>query len=226
MSWPEVRIPAVPCGARLRNPREDGRERCVKLVLGGGPCRSHGGGAPQIKAAREQRLVQMRAEAAAAARNPHEPLPSPAEAMLLELQRTHRTIAGLEQRLAAMDDLAGQQGQQLVSVDERQALADRLRAERGHYARVAESCVRFGVAPEVGSVAQEHAGQLMRLLEALLRRMGFDPFDPEVVAVVRGTLRELEAGLLDAPGASSAGVAPSFADVSQLPGRVVEGDVA
>lgn len=49
-------------------------ERCQLRVIGGGPCRFHGGSAPQVAAARERRIVLGEAAMAGGgeARSPHE----------------------------------------------------------------------------------------------------------------------------------------------------------
>lgn len=58
-----------PCNARTR-----AGGRCRKLVVGGGPCRSHGGNATQIRRSRERRIALAEALAADPRRDPAEVL--------------------------------------------------------------------------------------------------------------------------------------------------------
>lgn len=79
-------------------------ERCQRRTVGGGPCRYHGGAAPQVAAAREARIVTLQANAAATpviVRNPAAALLGAARDADEVVQRLKATIAARGQLDAA-----------------------------------------------------------------------------------------------------------------------------
>lgn len=56
--------PPLPAGEQCPATAKSTQQRCRNLVIGGGPCRLHGGAARQVAAKREQRIVTWQAAAA------------------------------------------------------------------------------------------------------------------------------------------------------------------
>jgi hypothetical protein len=80
--------------------------QCQQWVIGGGPCRAHGGNAPQVKAKREQRIVLAEARAEMELRQRDEPAGGrddrSAEVVLLDLLKdAEATLQHLKANFAA-----------------------------------------------------------------------------------------------------------------------------
>lgn len=146
-------------------------ERCKKLVVGGGVCRMHGGANPVVNAKRLERV----AIAEVAARLPQREAVTGEEALVEELSRTATTVRELELFLAAEG-----------YTDSR--LQQRYLAERGHLKQVAETVVRLDVTGRQQAMQGKQGALIVLLLRRLLTRVGIDPADPEVGAIVRDEL--------------------------------------
>jgi hypothetical protein len=64
---------ANPLAERCPAKAKGSGERCKTRVVGGGPCRVHGGKAPQVAAARERRIIAGEAALATAGHKPRSP---------------------------------------------------------------------------------------------------------------------------------------------------------
>ncbi len=180
----EVKIPGVACGARLKNPREDGRDRCAKRVIGGGPCRSHGGGAPQIVRARQARLVQMQAIARAEQFSaPFEEV-TPERALEQELARTLREVAGFEGLLATDGPLPEGLSRAEIGV--------RLTAERGHLRLLAADMVKLDVTGRRTALLDGQAAEALAFVKAFCSALGLSFDDPMVTAAIRAAAAETD----------------------------------
>lgn len=185
----EVKIPGTPCGARLKNPREDGRTTCVKLVIPSGRCRSHGGAAPQAERGRLMRLTQAQATARAQEALPSSAPITPEEALQQELQRTQAALVGLELAIAGGEDLPGLPlGAMLVS----------LTAERGQLHRVAADMIRLDVAGRRESVLHRDAAEAVAFVRAFCVALGLKPHDPMVQEAFRTAADKTARGVYNA----------------------------
>lgn len=177
------RISGTPCGARLKNPREDGRTTCVKLVIPSGRCRSHGGGAPQAERGRLQRLTEAQAMARARASLPASEPVTPEAALQQELQRTHARIRGLELMIASGDPVGG------VTVA---AMGEAMTAERGQLHRVAADMVRLSVTARIESVLDTQAAEMLAFVREFVTALGLRMDDPMVTLAVRAAAEETD----------------------------------
>lgn len=158
------------CTARSKR----SKDRCKRLVIGGGVCVMHGGKAPQVMAKRLQRIAVHEAARFTG------PAPiSGGEALLEELARTNGHVLELQDALDG-DELAP---------EEEDAAWVAYRQERGHLKQVAEAVVRLNVDGRLGRVLEEQAGVIVSLLRDVLVGCGLNPNDPAVVAVVQRELR-------------------------------------
>jgi hypothetical protein len=84
------------CSARCKSTMQ----RCRRTVIGGGVCYVHGGNASQVKAAREARVIQLRAQLAAGEREPQPPR-HPAEVLLSSIDGADQVMSQLRRDFAA-----------------------------------------------------------------------------------------------------------------------------
>lgn len=82
------------CTARAKHTGE----RCKKWIVGGGVCRSHGGGAPQVAAGREVRIIQGRAQQEAAEQGAVKPRDA-AEALTGALADSDLVVQNIKQMI-------------------------------------------------------------------------------------------------------------------------------
>lgn len=174
-----VEIKGTPCTARSKRTGLP----CGQKVIGGGVCDWHGGKAPAVMAAREQRARVMRAQAEAAAAAPHLPPASPAAILLEELHRTRVRIAGIEALVAA-----GEPGPGLTLG----GTAEWLFREREQLGKLAESCLRFRVEEVQDAAEVMQSAVVAAFVRALFSRLGLDASAPEVAAAVRHAAAEVE----------------------------------
>ena len=173
----DPKIPGTPCGARLKNAREDGRTTCVKLVTPSGRCRSHGGASPQAERGRLQRLTQVQAIARAELHAAPFEQVTPEQALEQELARTLRHVAGYEGLLHVDEPLP--EGLNRVEV------GLRLTAERGHLRLLAADMVKLDVTGRRATLLDGQAAEAVAFVRAFVGALGLDINDPMVAAAIR-----------------------------------------
>jgi hypothetical protein len=153
--------------------------QCKRLVLGGGVCAMHGGKAPQVAAKRLERIAWMRAGQAAGLEQ--RPDVTPEEALLEELHRTVGRVRQLEVYLQTHD----------TDADEGRTL-QLFMAERGHVRQVAETALRTNAVGKQVQLSERQGALIVLVMRAILARVGIDPADPAVVAIVREELQRIQ----------------------------------
>ena len=136
------------------------------MVIGGGPCKFHGGAAPQVAAAREARII-----AGTAALGQHFEPRHPVEALLAAaadsdviLQRIKSTLAAGETPSAAMLTALGD-------------WIDRT-------ARISKLVLDAGIDERQVRLAESHGAQLVVVIRGVLRRLALSPEQEALVPVV------------------------------------------
>lgn len=201
------------CGARVslseRNP-EGGF--CEKWPLANQRrCGTHGGLAPQSKAAAQRRGHQASVEALAVTYG----LPvevDPVDALLGELWRTQGIVLWLQAQIAdlapedigwGLTEIKDVTSSEAPGIDRTEAAAVHVlvqlyQQERAHLAKVSRDCVSVGIELKLAQRMDAIAADVMAKIAAIVRALGHDPDDPAtarlVVAVLRGLPPELEAG--------------------------------
>jgi hypothetical protein len=201
------------CAAHVnRSERNPDGGFCEKWPLAGQRrCGTHGGASPQAKAAADRR----RQEASVAALAVTYGLPveiDPVDALLGELWRTQGAVLWLQAQIA---DLAPEEigwGQTEVKTvnsvefggtDTTEAAAINVlvqlyQRERQHLAKVSRDCVSVGIELKLAQRMDAIASDVMSKLAVILRALGHDPEDRQVlrlvVNVLRGMPPQLEAG--------------------------------
>lgn len=149
------------------------KERCKKLVKGGGVCRSHGGAAPQVIAKRRERVAIYEAAQWNA------PLPITGEdALLQELNRTNGQVVGLEFMHQQDPSDAG--------------VTMRFMAERGHLLQTAKAIVQLDVRARQATFQEALAGDLVLYTRELVLHLGLDPTDPAITEAVHAAIARVE----------------------------------
>ncbi len=162
------------CTARSKRTKEG----CKRMVIGGGVCVMHGGAAPQVKAARLQRV------AIAQAARFHGPVAvTGGQALLEELARTNGQVRALEDTLGLEEHLPSQE----------HALVQRFMAERGHLRQVAESVVRLDIDAKLLTAEQLQGDQIVMLLREVVIGLGFNPADEDVRLTIIEALHRTDA---------------------------------
>ena len=151
-------VRGTPCNAKTR-----AGGRCRKLVRGGGPCRSHGGNARHLKAARERRLAY-------------------AEALARDPRRTHAEV---------LDDIAHESDWLLrkarTEVRDEAPSAETMGklvglAERaGQWARIG---LDAGTTERQTRVVEAQAGMLAAVVQRILDRLVLTPEQRDLVPVI------------------------------------------
>ena len=169
-------------------------ERCKRWAAKGATvCPTHGGRAPQVKAAAKRRRDEATAIAALATYG----LPitiDPAQALLDEVHRTAGHVAWLAQLVADLDkaDLTQRAENGAVAPS---VWVDLYQRERAHLTRVAKSAVDAGIAERQVKLAEQQgallAGAVQRILDALDLTPEQRARVPEVVPAV---FRQIEQG--------------------------------
>lgn len=178
-------FPQPPKGEQCTARSKQSQQRCKRLVVGGGVCVMHGGAAPQVKAARLQRV------AIAQAARFNGPVPvSGSQALLDELARTNGQVRALEDTLGLEQYLPSQE----------HSLVQRFMAERGHLKQVAEAVVRLDVDGRLEHIAQQQGAQFVETVREITLAFGLNPADEDVRAVILAAIGRVVArheGALD-----------------------------
>jgi len=183
--------PATRCVA-IR--KRDG-QRCTKPpTRGNNVCPSHGGNAPQVKAAGQRRIAAQKARTHLETLGlPREV--DPATALLEEVWRSAGHVAWLGRIIAGADhDDARLDGSALVADGQPSVWVRLYNDERDRLAKVSKMALDAGVAQALVDIAHTQSAQLIRYTDALLRELGHDPDAPEVREMVHAQLRLVAAG--------------------------------
>lgn len=188
-------IPSSQCTAKSKR----SGEQCRRMVVGGGVCSMHGGLAPQVRAAREARILEMRSRAYGEVEER-----SPAEALLAASGSLDATLQRLEQ-LAADGG-----GADAVILRE-------IRSAASESARVAKLVQDAGLDERRLQLLERDQAAIGRVLELVLAAYGLEASSVEVRQTVAEALERVRAG--DGSPLRSRVVV----DVPQINGRVAEG---
>jgi hypothetical protein len=167
--------------------RRDGRPCTQYAVNGALVCATHGGAAPQVKAAAAHRLAEAGARATAEKYG----LPvrtTAAQALREELDRSAGTVAYLMRRVQALDEdaltwgtterrvrtnpgMGNIRGEPQIEVTQSgrlHVLVSMLMAERQHLARLAADMARIGIEARVARISEAQITLLNRVMDAVL----------------------------------------------------------
>lgn len=168
----EVRLRGEQCTATAKATGK----RCEKLVVGGGVCRSHGGASPNARAAREARIVQMRARAYGDVTER-----TPAEALLA-------AGTSLDASLQALEQLAGRgEAPDATLLREIRSAAD----ASGRMAKLIQDAGLDARRMQLEERDRAHLGQVMRLV---LEAHGLRMDDATVRADLEAAVERVAAG--------------------------------
>ena len=175
MDTPERRA----CSARRSN-----GEPCRKPPIKGGTvCSTHGGQAPQVKAAAKRRVAAAQASLAVQRFGLDQEV-DPADALLGEVARTAGMARWLGEQVAAMADL------DVVPSPEFAAW----QAERQHLARVSKAALDAGVEARRVALAEDQAERLAAAIMAVVTGLGLDEEQrAAAISIVRQQLTALGA---------------------------------
>lgn len=188
------------CNARKRS----GKGYCKKPAgegtdhLGSGRCKLHGGSMPNHRKAAQTEMAKQGVKAFGLPVNiePH-------EALIDELQRTAGIIAFYEIQIRELDDVnqltgpVGTEGQDAESTLEHHPKAEaniwiRLHIdERKHYVKVAETCIRAGIAERQVQLAEQQGALIANFTRTLLLRLEIDVNKQSVREIVRECLMDI-----------------------------------
>lgn len=134
---------------------------CGKAPIAGGRvCPTHGGAAPQVKAAAAARVHEEAQRLAAEKWAPHSPM-SPGQALLEEVSRSAGIVAWLEARISVSSFLPGE-----AATPE---LLEWFQKERDHLRKVCGDALRAGVEERRVRIAESQAAQLVTVIRGVLR---------------------------------------------------------
>lgn len=185
-------VAATQCTARSKR----SGERCKRLVLGGGVCVMHGGRAPQVAAAREGRLLQMRARAYGEVEER-----TPAEALMAASSTLDASLQSLE----AMAAERGGAGPLLLK---------EIREAAKESARIAKLVQDAGLDERRLQLAERDQTDLSQVLTLALGAFGLEPSESVVREVVVEAVERVRSGDLTA----LAPRVPSLAQLEAAPG--------
>lgn len=151
-------------------------ERCQQRVIGGGVCRFHGGKAPQVAAAREGRLLQMRARAYGEVEER-----TPAEALVAASSTLDASLQSLEAMAAEVGGASP-------------LLLKEIRDAAKESARVAKLVHEAGLDERRLQLAERDQTDLSQVLTLALRAFGLDPSDGLVREVVVEAVEQVRRG--------------------------------
>lgn len=152
-------------------------ERCKRLVVGGGVCVIHGGGAPQVAMAREARMAQVRARAYGVTEER-----TPAEALLASSSSLDATL----QRLEALAADGG--GADPVLLRE-------IRSAAADSARVAKLVQDAGLDERRVRLAEREQADVVAVIGLALGAFGVDAATAEVRRVVAAAVERVRSGV-------------------------------
>jgi hypothetical protein len=141
-------------------------ERCQLRVIGGGPCRWHGGNAPQVRAAREARIV-----AAEAAREAPRSAADAADVLTSAMNDAHALKERLKENLAA------------GRITEMQAFSA-LGEWVDRSARISKLVVDAGIEERQVRLAESAVDQVVQVVNMILDDLGLDARQRDLVPVV------------------------------------------
>lgn len=169
-------------------------QRCQKRpIVGGTVCATHGGSAPQVKAAAERRLLERQALLAVESFGlPREV--DPHEALLEELHRTAGAVSWLGAVVADLERGEITWGRTSVTKGGPQAGTTHAagvnvwvqlwQAERKHLLDVAKACASAGIEERRIRLAESSGQVLAGVVRAVLDRLGLSTEQRELVSVV------------------------------------------
>lgn len=181
-------------------------------IKGANVCRTHGGAAPQVKAAAQRRMDELAARREVSGivrRLGLEVEVDEGEALLRELYRCHASVLYLSRVVASMGDSTADAVAE--ALDNPRASADGLiwrsrgpmgtvlqlhplvklwQDERAQLARVAAAIQKLGLAERQTKLAEAQGAALLEVVYGVLRDLGVDPEGDKAQGVV---LRHLQA---------------------------------
>jgi hypothetical protein len=171
---------------------------CKKdAIKGGTVCSTHGGKAPQVKAAAERRQQEAAAEIAIVAYGIPREI-DPHNALLHELYRTHGHITWLEQQISALeaDSLHGPVGggENSIPRHEPHVLIRMCMDERKHYAAVARDCIKAGIEQRRMELTEQLAEQIAAFARGVMDDLGINPNSEKARVAFRKHLTLLAGG--------------------------------
>src|SRR3990167_4052651 len=171
------------CAAHTRS----GKPCKGQVIKGATVCRMHGGASPQVKAKAKERLELEKATQAVE----NYGLPreiDPHSALLEELWRTAGHVAGLNFKVRDLEEreLHGPVGggRDAYPREEPHVWIRLYQEERGHFAKVAKSCIEVGIAERQVKLAEQQGMMIAKVIQAVLEDLGVAD-NPKVPAVVR-----------------------------------------
>jgi hypothetical protein len=183
-----------PNDPRRCHARKSNGEPCSKWAIKGCTvCGSHGGKAPQVRAAAEQRMKVAAAEKAVARYGlavEVDPIP----ALLQELHRSAGAVAWLNTILADANEGDLTQQSRVTGSAVPSALWEIYTRERAHFAKVAKDCASAGIEERRVQFIEEQGRQIADVIRRIVVGLGLDPGDEEVRGVVRRELTVIDGG--------------------------------
>lgn len=166
-------------GHRGKNHATDPGGPCGKYPMHGQDvCGSHGGKAPQNRAAGQRRYVEAKARAKLG--DAGEPVIDPIGKLCAIAGRAVAFMEALSARVAKL---------------ETSAEPDEVRAELAVYGRsikdaagVVESIIRMGIAERLAKVDEQQTAAIIAFIDGVLADLGHNPRAPEVAGVVAARL--------------------------------------
>lgn len=140
-------------------------ERCQLNVIGGGPCRWHGGNAPQVKAKREVRILT--AEAALEA---PKTMAEASDVLLSAMNDSHALLQRLKQNIAAGT----------ITAADMSALGDWV----DRSARVSKLVIDTGIHERQVRLAEGQGALIAQVIQRLLDRLVLDERQRALVPIV------------------------------------------
>jgi len=197
-------LPKIPADTKCNARKRNGRGYCKKPAgygtdhLGTGRCKMHGGSMPNHRAAAKAEIARRGVESFGLPVNiePH-------EALLDELARTNGIVIFYEAQIQSLTDTEqlvgpiGTEGQDVESGLEHHPRGEanvwvRLhREERQHLTKVAETCIKAGIAERQVELAEQQGAVLATVIRNVLNGLNIE-FDDRVRKIVRDCLMEAQ----------------------------------
>jgi len=197
------------CAARIRKGPFAGAYCTKPPMTGQARCGSHGGRAPQAKAAAARRIAEAQAAAAVVTYG----LPveiHPLDALRSELWRTQGAVLWLEQQVRALapeeliwgtKEIVDKRATEFKGIDRTEAALihgwmEHYRWERKHLAEVSALCVKVGIDLLEQQRIQQQAEEFLPVLRRVVSALGADPDDAKVTALILAALQPGDGGPL------------------------------